>query len=114
MCQNDPEAKGTPRLMLVLVKFLKLMGEQAQITEQMAESVENLVLIFNSFFSLITDSEVTHNMIWELLKEENNEDDLWDFMEVWSPDRDLVHAGLGSDNLKSVKQICAFFSVILR
>ena len=53
-------------------------------------------------------------MVWELLQVESNEDDLWDFMEVWAPDRDQANAGIGHANLDGVKQICAVIGDILR
>ena len=56
ICQNDPEARGTTRLLLMLVKFLKLIGEH-EVNAYTSESVENILQIFNCFFSLTDNFE---------------------------------------------------------
>ena len=97
ICQNDPDARGTTRLLLMLVKYLKLIGEH-KVNAYTSESVENILQIFNCFFSLTDNYESLQKLVWELLNDEKNEDEFWDFMEVWSPDREEIRTGLDGTN----------------
>ena len=113
ICQNDPDARGTTRLLLMLVKYLKLIGEH-KVNAYTSESVENILQIFNCFFSLTDDFESLQQLVWELLNDEKNEDEFWDFMEVWSPDREEIRTGLDGTNQEGLKEICSFLGGILR
>ena len=52
----------------------------------------------------MTDPESSQALVMDLLKDENKEDELWDFMDTWTPDKQQEK--ISNKSFQEVMKIC--------